>query len=196
MARGCGYGRICFPQSDDQFVPQVCACGGLLSGMSRFPPVGRVGEDEVAGGEVGAVGVGADHGLSEGVDHGGPQEIVGQGGIEPSVEGALERGRRDAVQGAAPAVDDPEIGFLGAPGKQPLLGTAESLIGIALITGLLLRPALALFFAHMAGVFTSLALLPGQMWHQGVPTLEGQYVLKNLVLVAACLTVTADEFTR
>ena len=34
------------------------------------------------------------------------------------------------------------------------------------------------------------------MWHHGVPTLEGQYVLKNLVLVAACLTVTADEFTR
>ncbi|CAM5271554.1 DoxX family protein OS=Streptomyces glaucescens OX=1907 GN=SGLAU_31795 PE=4 SV=1 [Streptomyces glaucescens] len=72
----------------------------------------------------------------------------------------------------------------------------ETLIGLALITGLLLRPALTLLFAHMAGVFTSLALLPGQMWHHGVPTLEGQYVLKNVILVAACLTVTADELTR
>ncbi|MGC2997259.1 hypothetical protein ACPF8X_02340 [Streptomyces sp. G35A] len=86
-------------------------------------------------------------------------------------------------------------GLLPATVSVPLLGTAETLIGLALVTSLLLRPALALVFTHMAGVFTSLALLPGQMWHHGVPTLEGQYVLKNLVLVAACLAVAADELT-
>ncbi|MFE5598182.1 hypothetical protein ACFQ8O_03155 [Streptomyces coelicoflavus] len=77
----------------------------------------------------------------------------------------------------------------------PLLGTAETLIGLALVTGLLLRPASTLFFGHMAGGFTALALLPGQMWHHGVPTLEGQYILKDLVLVAACLAVAADELS-
>ncbi|CAM5322670.1 DoxX family membrane protein [Streptomyces pharetrae] len=97
---------------------------------------------------------------------------------------------------AAAAMTKLTGGLLPAAVSMPLLGTAETLIGLALITGLLLRPALTLLFAHMAGVFTSLALLPGQMWHHGVPTLEGQYVLKNVILVAACLTVTADELTR
>ncbi|MFE6332012.1 DoxX family membrane protein [Streptomyces sp. NPDC057806] len=97
---------------------------------------------------------------------------------------------------AAAAMTELTGGLLPSRVSLPLLGTAEMLIGLALLTGLLLRIALALFFAHMAGAFTSLALLSGQMWHHGVPTLEGQYVLKNLVLVAACLAVTADEFTR
>ncbi|MFK4069891.1 hypothetical protein [Streptomyces sp. NPDC029674] len=48
----------------------------------------------------------------------------------------------------------------------------------------------------MARVFASLLLLPEVMWHQAAPTLEGQYVLKNLVLVAAGLTVTVDELDR
>ncbi|WP_225635848.1 hypothetical protein [Streptomyces solaniscabiei] len=60
--------------------------------------------------------------------------------------------------------------------RRPPMGklTCQALIGLALVTGLLLRPALALFFLHMAGVLTSLALLPERMWHHGVPTLEGQ----------------------
>nr|WP_240449225.1 DoxX family membrane protein [Streptomyces harenosi] len=97
---------------------------------------------------------------------------------------------------AAAAMGKLTGGLLPPHVSVPLLGTAEALIGLALVTGLLLRPALALFFAHMAGVFTSLVLLPGEMWHHGVPTLEGQYVLKNLVLVAACLAVASDELTR
>jgi len=96
---------------------------------------------------------------------------------------------------AAAAMTKLTGGLLPASVSMPLLGTAEALIGLALMTGLLLRPALALFFGHMAGVFTSLALLPGQMWQHGVPTLEGQYVLKNLVLVAVCLAVAADELS-
>ncbi|MEW2266071.1 DoxX family membrane protein [Streptomyces sp. NPDC047853] len=94
---------------------------------------------------------------------------------------------------AAAAMTKLTGGLLPTTLSMPLLGTAETLIGLALVTGLFLRPALMAFFGHMAGVFTSLALLHGQMWHHGVPTLEGQYVLKNLVLVAACLTVAADE---
>ncbi|MBJ6613862.1 DoxX family membrane protein [Streptomyces sp. I4(2020)] len=97
---------------------------------------------------------------------------------------------------AAAAMSKLTGGLLPPHMSVPLLGTTEALIGLALVTGLLLRPALILFFAHMAGVFASLALLPGQMWHHGAPSLEGQYVLKNLVLVAACLAVTSDELTR
>ncbi|NUV95898.1 hypothetical protein G6W53_24820 [Streptomyces sp. KAI 90] len=97
---------------------------------------------------------------------------------------------------AAAAMKELTGGQLPTTVSMPLLGTAETLIGLALVTGLLLRPALMLFFGHMTGVFVTLALLPGQMWHHGMPTLEGQYVLKNLVLVAACLAVASDELTR
>lgn len=96
---------------------------------------------------------------------------------------------------AAAAMTQLTGGLLPAQVSLPLLGSAETLIGLALVTGRLLRPALALLLAHMTGVFTSLALLPETMWHHGAPTLEGQYVLKNLVLVAACLAVAADELT-
>ncbi|MFF8513509.1 DoxX family membrane protein [Streptomyces sp. NPDC015492] len=77
----------------------------------------------------------------------------------------------------------------------PALATAEICIGTALLTGILLRYALAAFYLHMSGVFASLFLLPDAMWHHGAPTLEGQYVLKNIVLIAACLAITADELT-
>ncbi len=80
----------------------------------------------------------------------------------------------------------------------PVLATAETAIGLGLVTSVLLRVALVGFFAHMAGVFSALLLLPGEMW-QGdapVPTLEGQYIIKNIVLVAACLVVAADEWGR
>jgi uncharacterized membrane protein YkgB len=87
-------------------------------------------------------------------------------------------------------------GLVPARVSLPLLGTAETLIGLALVTGILLRHALAAFYAHMSGVLSSLILLPDVMWHHGIPTLDGQYVLKNLVLIAACLAVTADELTR
>ncbi|GAA2993559.1 DoxX family protein [Streptomyces fulvorobeus] len=78
------------------------------------------------------------------------------------------------------------------------LAAFETAIGLGLVTGVLLRIALVGFFAHMAGVFSALVLLPGEMWQEGapVPTLEGQYIIKNVVLIAACLVVAADEWDR
>ncbi|MFF9472609.1 DoxX family membrane protein [Streptomyces roseolus] len=96
-----------------------------------------------------------------------------------------------AVQAAAKLT----FGLLPPHILLPALATAEICIGIALMTGILLRYALAAFHLHMTGVFASLFLLPDAMWHHGAPTLEGQYVLKNIVLITACLAVTADELT-
>ncbi|MDK1473889.1 DoxX family membrane protein [Streptomyces sp. 549] len=88
------------------------------------------------------------------------------------------------------------MGLIPAPLCLLLLAVLETSIGLALLTGLLLRWALAAFFLHMAGVFLSLLVLPDAAWHTAaVPTLEGQYVIKNIVLVAACLHLTADELT-
>lgn len=87
------------------------------------------------------------------------------------------------------------LGLLPPHVLLPALAAVEICIGIALLTGVLLRYALVAFYLHMTGVFASLFLLPDAMWHHGSPTLEGQYVLKNIVLIAACLAVTADELT-
>ncbi|MDQ0798346.1 DoxX family protein [Streptomyces sp. B1I3] len=94
------------------------------------------------------------------------------------------------------AMTELTLGLIPAPICLLLLAILETSIGLALLTGFLLRWALAAFFLHMAGVFLSLLVLPDAAWHTAaVPTLEGQYVIKNIVLVAACLHITADELT-
>ncbi|GAA2396418.1 hypothetical protein GCM10010420_22660 [Streptomyces glaucosporus] len=82
-------------------------------------------------------------------------------------------------------------GHVPADLSRPLLAMMEMLIGAGLVTGLLLRLTLLVFFVHMAGTFSALVVLPAEMWEGGlpVPTMAGQYVLKNVVLVAAGLAV-------
>ncbi|CAM5308954.1 Putative membrane protein YkgB OS=Streptomyces griseomycini OX=66895 GN=FHS37_007720 PE=4 SV=1 [Streptomyces griseomycini] len=99
---------------------------------------------------------------------------------------------------AVKAVAELTLGLIPDGLCLPLLALLETAIGLCLVTGRLLRIALAAFFCHMAGVFTSLTLLAGDMWHAYglVPTLEGQYVIKNIVLFAAGLFIAADDLTR
>lgn len=103
-----------------------------------------------------------------------------------------------AEQVAVEAATKVTFGLLPPDLVLRLLAASETAIGLGLVTGVLLRVALVGFFAHMAGVFSALLLLRGEMWQGGapVPTLEGQYVIKNVVLVAACLVVAADEWGR
>lgn len=73
----------------------------------------------------------------------------------------------------------------------PLLGYWEVLIGIGLLIKPLIRPAIALLFLQMPGTFMPLILLPDVCFTRfpiGL-TLEGQYIVKNLVLIAAALVV-------
>ena len=67
------------------------------------------------------------------------------------------------------------------------LGLAEALIGLGFLTGIRPRLVFAVFFVHMAGTFLPLFVLPELMFKVApfAPTMHGQYVLKNLVLVAA-----------
>lgn len=75
----------------------------------------------------------------------------------------------------------------------PVLATWEVAIGVGLLTGKFLRVTLLLLFAQMAGTFLPLAFFPHETFKVFplVPTLEGQYIIKNLVLVAAGLVVGA-----
>ncbi|HLA99075.1 MAG TPA: DoxX family membrane protein [Anaerolineales bacterium] len=69
----------------------------------------------------------------------------------------------------------------------------ETIIGLGLITGKLLRIILLLLFAQMLGTLTPLFLFPSETFTHVpyAPTLEGQYIIKNLVLISAGLVVGA-----
>nr|WP_049760586.1 DoxX family membrane protein [Deinococcus deserti] len=75
----------------------------------------------------------------------------------------------------------------------PVLATWECAIGLGLLTGRFLRLTLLLLFAQMAGTFLPLVFFPEETFSvvPWVPNLEGQYIIKNLVLVSAGLVVGA-----
>lgn len=73
----------------------------------------------------------------------------------------------------------------------PILAIWEMLIGIGLIVRPLVRGAILLLMLQMPGTFLPLVLLPEICWIHApwAPTLEGQYIIKNLVLISAAIVV-------
>jgi uncharacterized membrane protein YphA (DoxX/SURF4 family) len=74
-----------------------------------------------------------------------------------------------------------------------ILAVWECLIGVGLIAGYLLRATLFLLWLQMLGTITPLVLFPDLCFTVVpiAPTLEGQYIIKNLVLVTAGLVIGA-----
>jgi uncharacterized membrane protein YphA (DoxX/SURF4 family) len=74
-----------------------------------------------------------------------------------------------------------------------LLATWETAIGLGLIFGVFLRLTLFLLFLQMLGTLTPLVLFPAETFLQApfAPTLEGQYIIKNLVLIASGIVIGA-----
>lgn len=72
-----------------------------------------------------------------------------------------------------------------------LIGAWEVVIGVGLLLGRGLRVVLALLALQMVGAFSPLVLFPLETFVRPplTPTLEGQYILKNVVLVAAALVI-------
>lgn len=73
----------------------------------------------------------------------------------------------------------------------PLLGVWEMLIGIGLLIRPAVRGALFLLALQIPGTFMPLILLPEvcfTVFPYGL-TMEGQYIVKNLVIIAAALVV-------
>ena len=74
-----------------------------------------------------------------------------------------------------------------------LLATLETAIGAGFLIGRYMRLTLGLLVFQMAGTLTPLALFPMEafMVFPYAPTLEGQYIIKNLVLIGAGLVIGA-----
>jgi putative oxidoreductase len=79
-----------------------------------------------------------------------------------------------------------------------LVALLESAIGLCLLTGRYLRLGLALLGVAMVGVLSPLVLFPDELFSRryNAPTLEGQYVLKDVILLAAGLVVAAGARGR
>jgi putative oxidoreductase len=80
----------------------------------------------------------------------------------------------------------------------PALGGVEVLLGAALVLGVGLRLVLPLAAAHLSGTFLTFVMLPGMMFRGDDPlllTADGEFVLKNLVLISAALVLIAHDST-
>src|SRR3989338_526034 len=74
----------------------------------------------------------------------------------------------------------------------PLLGVWEMLVGLGLLCAVALRLTLLLLWLQMAGTFLVLVLHPEIAFQGGNPfllTTEGEFIIKNLVLIAGGIVV-------
>jgi uncharacterized membrane protein YphA (DoxX/SURF4 family) len=74
-----------------------------------------------------------------------------------------------------------------------ILATWECVIGLGLVLGVFQRAILLLLFVQMLGTITPIVLFPHEVFTRipYAPTLEGQYIIKNLVLISAGLVIGA-----
>ena len=104
------------------------------------------------------------------------------------------------IPGASPAealagetVERLTGGLVSAATAVPIIAFWEIAIGIGLFIGRAMRVTLFLLFVQMLGTITPLFLFPAETFSQfpWAPTLEGQYIIKNLVIVAAAIVLGA-----
>ena len=100
-------------------------------------------------------------------------------------------GLSPATDLAARTIDVLTFGLIPGDVSLILLATLETAIGLGFLSGRFMRLTRGLLIFQMAGALTPLALFPGEafMVFPYAPTLEGQYILKNLVLIGAGLVI-------
>lgn len=76
------------------------------------------------------------------------------------------------------------------------IATLECFIGICLLANRWMRLAVWLLAVQLVGILAPIVLLTGRLFSgpHDAPTLEGQYVLKDLILVAAGMVIAAGTF--
>ena len=83
------------------------------------------------------------------------------------------------------------FGVVGGQLALILTAVIETVAGLALISGVFARFGLVVLALAFVGIFSPLVLFPAELFAEAGPTLLGQYVLKNVVLVAAALVVAS-----
>ena len=74
-----------------------------------------------------------------------------------------------------------------------LIAVLECIVGILFLFPRATRIVIPLLLFHMAIVCSPLLLVPEYTWQQfAVPTLEGQYIIKNAVVIAVAIGIAAS----
>lgn len=98
---------------------------------------------------------------------------------------------------AADTVERLTFGIIEGVLASVLTGGLESILGIILISGKVPRPTILVLLGHMVGTCAPLFIFPEITWKgHGVGTLEGQYILKNMVIVAAAFVLIGHAKSR
>jgi uncharacterized membrane protein YphA (DoxX/SURF4 family) len=94
---------------------------------------------------------------------------------------------------AARTIQRLSFGMVGPGISVPVLALWECVIGLGLLSGRFMRATLLLLAAQMAGTLTPLLLFPAEVFARVpyAPTLEGQYIIKNAVLISAAIVIGA-----
>ncbi len=102
-------------------------------------------------------------------------------------------GLSPAQELAARTISTLSFGIVPASVSVPFLAAWETVIGLGLITGKFMRAILLLLFLQMLGTLMPLAFFPNEVFVRFpyAPTLEGQYIIKNLVLISAGIVIGA-----
>jgi putative oxidoreductase len=100
--------------------------------------------------------------------------------------------------GASPVMNilEQTYWFLPVRSFATAVGAWEVLIGAALASKRALRCALGLLCLHLAGTFLALVFAPALFFQDGNLlrlTVEGEFVVKNMVLIAAALVIGGHE---
>jgi uncharacterized membrane protein YkgB len=102
-------------------------------------------------------------------------------GLSPA-EGLVEQTIDALTFGLVPGI----VGVL-------FVAALETAIGLCLVTGRYMGIGLALLGVAMIGILSPLVLLPDELFARPFePTLAGQYVLKDLILLAAGLVIAVS----
>lgn len=99
--------------------------------------------------------------------------------------------------------ESPVLGLVSAtvPWLEPalamhLLGAVEVLLGVGLLLGRFQRLLLLVLATHLSGTFLTFFMAPQLMFQHGGPmllTADGEFVVKNLVLISAALLLAASS---
>jgi uncharacterized membrane protein YkgB len=104
--------------------------------------------------------------------------------------GALKLTGDSPVEGLIGAT----LPFLSTDITLPALGFVEVMLGLAVAVNKVPRVVLLVLAGHLVGTFLSFLTAPQFMFDDGNPlllTADGEFVLKNLVLISAALVLLA-----
>ena len=86
--------------------------------------------------------------------------------------------------------------FLSPESWLIVIGYWEMLIGIFFLFKRTTFMAMMLLFSQMVGTFMPLFILPDVTFQNGnilVPTMEGQYIIKNIIIIASSIVIGGNK---